>query len=374
MEENKYNNELTLTEIINFAKDYFKTFLKFSPLIALAGLLLGGYFYYKEISKPYVYTASLKFMLNTDESSGGGGLLGQFGGLLGSTSDDPNLKRMEGLMKTKKIIKTVLFTKVKLNGKEDFLANHYIDEFKMHDTWKEAENEKLANFYFTSTDFENFDRLNNGISNGIHNKIVNFTEDGELMAAHLRSEFDDSGSGIIDVWFSSSSEAFSYQFLKTFFDVLSNYYVERTIEKQRSTFNLVRQRTDSLKKALASKEYQIANFKDSNKGIFRSKSLLNINDLQRESNFLSTMYAQSLNSLESARLALQVQTPYINALEEPMYPIGKSTKKERRKAILGAFIGCILMTIVVLGIKLIRYVLDKERAKEALRQQNKMVI
>jgi|GEM_PF-5285358 len=364
MEYQHQDQELRLSVIIKNARDYFFYLLKRSWLIAIAALIVGAIMYYIDASKPLVYKANLKFMLADDGSDGGGdpisGMLGQFG-LGGGNGGGANLKKIEALLTTQQIIKKTLFTKVEIDGKEDFLANHYIDQFNLHQQWAERGEEKLVGFYFENGDFENFDRKNHSISNSIYSQVAKFTQNGELEKAHLTSKFDDTGTDIVDLHFTSTSEEYSLVFLNTLYEVLSDFYVSKSIAKQQQSYKMAKKRADSLKTILAQTQYRLANFKDTNRGLFKNQSRVKMEDMERESYRLQGLYSEAARNLEGTKIALQSKKPFITAIDLPLYPLPAIKGKPMKALKLGLVFGASLMLVFLIAWKFLKDVLDKER-------------
>lgn len=364
MEYQHKDQELKLSVILKNAKEYAIYLIKRSPLIIVAAVLVGAIMYFIDSRKPVVYTASLKFMLADDGNSNPGnpisGMLGQFG-LGGGSKAGANLNKMQALLTTQKIIKKTMFETVEMDGKKDFLANHYIDKFKLHDMWAERGQDNLTNFYFKSGDFENFDRENHSIANYVFKQIAKFTLNGDLEKAHLQSKFDDTGADIIDLHFTSTSEVYSLVFLNTLYTILSDFYVSKSIGKQEDNYKMAKKRADSLKTALDQTQYRLANYKDTNRGIFKNQSRVKIEDLERETFRLQGLYTEAARNFEVTKIALQSKTPFITSIDMPLYPLGSQRGTPMKKLKLGLLVGAFLMIAFLIAWKFLRDVLEKER-------------
>jgi len=133
-------------------------------------------------------------------------LIGQIG--LGSI-DNVDFDRIVEFMETRQIIGTAMFKKVKINGVEDYFANHYLRELKLYENWEEKEAVKFIDFWFTRSDIENFTVIENIVLNVIWHQVKN---------RHLKTEIR--GSGIIEMKMTSHSQPFSIEFSKTLFTEL----------------------------------------------------------------------------------------------------------------------------------------------------------
>ncbi len=377
-------DEITLGELINLIKEYILTAFRYWWILLLFALLIGGYNFYKSYNQEEIYTATLTFMLNNGEEGGRSpltGLMGQIG-LPGGMGGSSNFAKMAELMRSRKIILKSLFERVTLEYRntpkdggevqveevDDFLANHYIEFFGMRDQWIEDENERMIDFSFKHPNIDSFSRIENSIALSIYRRIISFTTDGDLEGAHLRDNFAESISEIIQLSFKSTSDQYSYEFIYKLFEVLGKYYVEKTVVKQQETLDLVQRRTDSLRQALLNKENQLANYKDSNKGVFKAKSLVRQSDITRDVSFLSSQYSASARSLESARMSLELKTPHIIPIDMPVYPVPKYKPNWKEETFIGIVIGVILGFLLIFVWKFITDALEADRRRTKLRE------
>ncbi|MEM7104411.1 MAG: hypothetical protein AAF502_14840 [Bacteroidota bacterium] len=347
-------NSFRLTDIIELAKSYFFYALKYWWVPIITGLLIAGFYFYRSYKTPPAFTAKVSFVLVDNPNSGGGGfanILSQFG--LQSGKRGANMNRIMDLLNSREIIGRALFSKTTFLEKEDFLANHYITIFELHDSWKEGINEDLYDFYFEHDSLDGFNYLENSVLKGLQNRVSKW---------HMSYEVTDGDMFIIRIV--SASEYMSYELANSLFHVLDSYYVEKTVEKHQETFDIVNKRTDSLRNVLASAEARLARFQDKNRSIFKKESLLEEDRLGREVNLANSLYLESARNLESARMSLLSSKPIIQPVDMPMYPLKAKFQKPRDHAIRGAFIGGVLGVFLLFGLKFVFDLLEKEKQEE----------
>ena len=135
-------DEISLKELILKLGEWWRFLLSKWVIILIAGIVGGAIgLTYAFIKKP-IYKAELSFALQ-DEKSGGGlsgalGLASQFGidlgggGAGGEFSGDNLLE----LMKSRSMVEKALLTPVIINGKNETLAEFYIDFNKFRKGWE----------------------------------------------------------------------------------------------------------------------------------------------------------------------------------------------------------------------------------------------
>ena len=199
-------------EIWRQIKSYLFEIFKFLWLIIGLAALGGWYMYKYKSATPVTYTASLSFMLNESDQSVQGAIIGNlgFGGITPQSKNALNLKKMEDLVGTRKLITLALLTKHSMNAKgtkdaEDFLINHYLREVVyLKDT-------SAHNFYFEHDSVAGFNRTENSHLIGAHRMITEFYLERYI-----------SNTDIMFMNMTTTSESFSKFFLETLYEVLNN--------------------------------------------------------------------------------------------------------------------------------------------------------
>ena len=358
-ENTNYSNqedEITLKELILKIKGFWSEIVKFWFWILLLGAVIGLYMGYTAFKTKPQYKAELTFMLNDNDGGGGmpglGGLLGTFG--LGGGGGSVNLDKIVELSKTRKIAKKLLFKKCIINNKNDFIANHLID-YKVelnewankpfYDFWS-AES-KIKNFKFKSDSINSFDRTNNSILKSVHSLLIGNANNTGLIRTKYVEE-----TGIMSISAVTGSEELSYYLCDNQYAILSEYYVSKTIEKQKYTFDLLSEKSDSIQIALRNAQYSLASYKDKNQNMYTSKDNLNELRLTQEVQKLGAMYAEVSKNLEIASFSLKSKTPFMQEIDEPLLPLRPAKPSLFRSLIIGGFLGVFLS----IGIIVIRKV------------------
>lgn len=347
-----FDSDISLKAVILKLQNYVKACLKAWKFIAILAILFAIAFVLIKKSAPKVYNATLTFMLNEDERggiSGIAGMLGSFG--LGIGNSESNLDKILELSKSRRIAQNAIFTKCVINNKEDYLGNHFIAILEKHNEWykgpgflsSDDDSLSLENFRFSHDSIEIFSILENKALKKVHVAIAgNDKKEGVLYCNYNEL------SGIMSLIVESYDDELVVNLSKTLFEKLSEYYIDKAVEKQRYDFEIIKEKYDSINNALSSVEYRLAAFEDSNRDLFRKKDILLKTRLSNEKQKLQYMSGKAEEQLQLAQLTLDNKTPYIQVIDYPLLPLKPTNKSIIFYLILGLFVGAFLGVIYVI--------------------------
>ncbi len=333
-----HSDEITLKDLILKIHEFFWEVVKRWYVIFILFILTASYFFFNVYTTPTTYPAKLKFMISDDggDNSGMNMILGSIGlGGIGQKGQLVGLEKIMQLFKTRAVIDRAMLSLHEKNGKVDLLANHIIEEItfsKLLDDYGPASWSKkldgFDNFSFSSnTNIDSLKEHEEIILKILYDNIVGHHE--RELNPMVYSALDEN-SEIITLSVITETQELSLVLLNAIYNQLSEFFINKAIEKQQKTFDVISYKTDSIKNALRSAEFQLADFKDRNRKLVTVKGYLKETKLEREVNILNVMYAESIRNLEVADFALRRRKPYIQLLDSPMRPltgIGKSKKK-----------------------------------------------
>ena len=342
------DKEVTLRDIIVLARDYAVEVWRKKWWIALCCLPFIGWKAYEYSKSKITYTAKVTFMI--DDGKGGGSL--NIGGLLsslGQEEEEQDYDKIVALSKSMRIIGEVLLTKVQLNGKYDYLGNHFIDIERINELdWSKAKVQEgkpsLKDFKFTRDSIDVFSRVEYsavkhlmGVLNGDEEHLPIFTVGY------------DKKSGIMNFKVACQTEELAIMLLNTFYAVLSTFYVEKSIEKNSITYEIVKAKTDSIRRALNSVEVRQASFDDASHAVLLNVDKVPSQRYGRDKQLLTLMYGESVKNLELANFALKSNTPYIQLIDRAVPPLGRNMTSRLRLLLtalgFGAMVGISLVVL-----------------------------
>jgi len=354
-QQDKYyieDDEITLKELILKLKEFWAYLWERKVWIILIGVLMAAIFAVKAKMKPVEYQASLTFMVDEDTGGGAGigGILSQFG--FGGGGSEYNLQKILTLSKSMRITGEVILDTGMVDGKNDLYGNHIIDLYEFHDkkSWKKPEN-GLDGFYFG--DKSRSPRAKNIALKSVFGKVIG----GKKTKNPLYSSSVDDDTGIMTLSVKSTSPDLSLGMVKNFFEHLSEYYIEKSIEKAESTYSILRAKTDSIHNLLGQREYALAQFKDKNRGVYLNKVKIKEQRLKAQITALQMAWGESLKNQEIADYALKEQTPFIQPIDIPFAPIEPIPNSLLKSIIMGAFLGAFLSVLYFIFQKIIKEVL-----------------
>jgi len=367
--KNHEEEYITLKDIFLAIQAYFIEVLSHKWKLIAVGIIIGFILAFKTYMEPPLYREKLTFMM--DEKSGeaveGLNLLS---GLFGAGQTSENLSRILDLFESKKIIHNTLFDSIEIKGNKDFLANHFFAEYGIDQLVKDYKRFGLfykanwpkrllenTDFKFTHKNIENFTDIENLYLRLLYEK-VNGNSNID-MPRLLASSLDDN-SGIMTIKMVSEREEITLGVLNNIYNHLSAFFIEKSTEKQTKTYNIIREKRDSVLIALKASEYQLADFKDSNRKLVTVKGYLKQLRLERDVQILNVMYAESVKQMEATDFALKNKTPVVQIIDLPQRPIIEQIGSPISKFVFGFLFGAVLLAIYYVLRKFVLGILEGE--------------
>lgn len=342
--KNNNQDEVSFYKMMVQIKDYYHYLLSKWVIIVIFGLssaLIG--FGLSFVLKPK-YTAHLSFAL-IEKTSGGGGLIDLassfgLGGLLsgggnGAFSGDNLLE----ILKSQHAIQKTLLTPVDYNGKKQTLSDIYIDINNYRDAWKKKPLLKDLNFP-VGQERSTFSREQDSILYIFYFKILN---GGDLQIARK-----DKKISIVNIDFKSKDEQFSKLFVQSLMAQTYEFYKETKTAQSRQNINIMEAKADSVKQLYEAALYQGARISQVN--INKALQIAAVPRIKQESNaqLYGTVYAEILKNLETLKLDLARETPIVQLIDEPIYPLKVEKLGKLKGIVLGGFLGGFLIVIYLI--------------------------
>jgi hypothetical protein len=343
MNEQNPNEEISLKELLEKAKEWYAYLLSQWKIIVLAGIVgatLG--LTYSFFKKP-VYTATLSFALEDDKGSGGGlgsalGLASSLGldlgGGGGSIFTGSNLTE---LFKSRSMVEQTLMTPVTVNGKVISLAEMYIQNNEWRDKWNE--NPKYKNIQFLpDTKRKYFTRVHDSILGEMYKDL---SKEGLTVAQK------DKKIAIISMDVASTNELFSKYFCEALAKQVGKFYVDTKSKKARMNMTILEKQRDSIRRELNGAITGVAAANDNTFGlnpamnVRRAPSARRQIDVQANTAILTELVKQS----ELAKVTLRKETPLIQVIDRPILPLTKERFGKGKGLVIGGFLGVFLMAL-----------------------------
>jgi len=337
------NDEISLKELILKIKEWYQFLLTQWKLIVLMGLIGGVIgFTYAYFQKP-TYKATLTFAME-EEKSGGGGLSGALGlasslGIdLGSSAGGAFAgSNLIELMKSRKLVEKTLLSPITVNGKTQSLADYYLEFNEVKKGWDEKPLLKGVNFPIDA-DREKFTLQQDSILKGISTGLVKT----DVIVSQK-----DKKISILSIEVNSTNEKFAKTFCETLAFETSEYYVEIKSKKARMNVEILQKQTDSIRAELNSAITGVASAADN---VFNLNMAMNVKrspgvrrqvDVQANTAMLTSL----VTNLEMSKMALRKETPLIQIIDRPIFPLEKEKLGKLKSLVLGGFLAGFLTVL-----------------------------
>lgn len=273
--------------------------------------------------------------------------------MYGATSID-NIK-LVALAKSARIIQEAMLKKITIQGEEDYVANHIIGQYDLHNNWnKESDNTRfksisLTDFVFTRSATSNLTDQEKRAMYELQ-KLVLGSQKGSR--ALMNIDYNDK-TEIFDLSVTTFNDELTDGLLHAIYDCLREFYIFETIGRPKKTYDLLAAKEDSLENLLNKYERSLAYTEDRTAGLIGSSAKVNISSITRELDKTKNLYSEVRRNMESIETILQTDTPNFQVLDQNFIPIEDASSFVRSLAI-GLFLGGFLGSIYIIGRKIVR--------------------
>jgi hypothetical protein len=336
------NDEISLKEFIFKISEWYRFLLtkwKLILFISITGGLVGLNYAYRQ---PITYKAVLTFALEEDKGGGAaglGGLASQFGFDLGGSGGGAfSGSNLIVLMKSRLLVEKTLLKPIEINGKTISITEYYIQLNKMREGWNKIP--ELKNIQFLpNADRSKFTLQQDSILKGIYSAIT--------APKNLIIDQKDKKVTITSIEVISLDENFSKIFCENLANEISEYYVEIKSKKAKMNVEILQKQTDSIRAELNSAINGVAAATDN---VFNLNTAMNVKrtsvsrrqvDIQANTVMLTSL----VTNLEMSKMALRKETPLIQIIDRPIFPLEKEKVSKLKSLILGGFLGGFLTVL-----------------------------
>lgn len=340
---------MTLADILSGIKKYsnfLKSKWRFILLTFILGVSIGLYFAIKDQFK---YIGQLSFVLEDDNAKNGSlngamGIASQFGIDIGGASGSGVFSgaNLLELMKSRKVIEKVLREPLDEDPKFT-VADLYLQTLGWQDVFKNSQ--KLINFNGDGFWSEKVSRIERDSLIGIfHRNII-----GENLSIDSR----DKKSSIIDVKFICTNEKLAKKFVERLVAIVGDFYIETKTKKTLNNIKILQRQVDSVRFELNTALGGVVKVADET---FNLNPAFSVNRLPSQKRQIdvqanTVILTELVKNLEIAKIDLRRETPLIQVVDAPVYPLPKSKLSKTK----GVIFGGLLSMILILGILSVVY-------------------
>ena len=364
--------EMSLKDVIKIVEDYVAEIKRYWKIIPLCIFPIALFLLYQAYSTRLTYPARITFMVTEEKGQD----LGSIGGLLGSLGvggdqSESSLEKVLQLFRSRRIIEETFFQEVTIGGKKDRIANFLLQVYGMEELlkpyktlgvyskaeWINELEELGTNFYFERAEIDSFSRNERLMLKVLYTRLVG---DATVGIEPLVGSTIDEKSGIMSISLATVSEEMTYAMLLKLYEQLSQYYIDKTIEKQQKIYEIAKFKTDSINTQLQIADQRLAEFEDGNRNLVWVRGELERTKLNRKSRILEILYGEAIKQLELSDFALRRKTPYVEIIDKPSLPISSEGKSKSKALLIGIVAGTFIALIFIIGRKILRDALREE--------------
>lgn len=293
------------------------------------------------------YEAKASFILTeSNPSSGGLSSLGaQFGidiaGLTGKSGLFAGDNILD-ILKSRTIVEKVLLSKVdsSLGSTSATLIDLYLDFSQLKNKWKNISPE-LSTIQFNSIDKNNI-RLQDSVLYVVYKQIIK---------KNLNAERLNKKGSIILINSQSTNEQFSKLLTERTLKASRDMYIDIKTSNAQANVTRLEREADSLKKILNAKSFQTASLMVADANPAYKQGLVPMELTQRDKTIAMSIYGELVKQLELSKWALAQQTPVIQILDMPKYPL----EDNKFKFIVYLLVGILTGLVLSIGLVVIKY-------------------
>ena len=327
-----------ILRFLNYFISQYKLILYITIITSALGLLYGKL-------QPSSFKATSTFIVEDKSGKGGGGLSGlasQFGidvgGLTGGGAGLFDGDNILEIIKSRAIIEKVLLTKMEepASSKGQTIADYYI---QINDLASALESKNI------NVKSLNFAGLSEGAKHTVQQDSILYILFSRINK-DISVEKKNKKSTIITLEVVSGDQVFSKIFTEELLKQTSDLYIDIKTGNLSRSINKIQQKADSLQNSLTGiyqKSFQAENATK----LYNVNSSLRINTSQteiaaRDKTVSSTLYGEVVKNLETLKLSLINQTPVIQVLDTPKFPLFDQRTPARYSLMIGFAIGFVL--------------------------------
>ncbi|MEY4308584.1 MAG: hypothetical protein RL422_787 [Bacteroidota bacterium] len=317
---------IVLGDVIESIKRFFSYLRSQFVLIALCGIVgLVLPLIYRAFQKP-AYAASTTFILEEKSATGGGlaGIASQVGLDLGSLGSGSSLFTGDNILdiiKSRVIIEKVLLTPISGNSGKT-LADLYLKFSGI--------GEKLpAPVSFASP----------SVTHTVYQDSVLYVMYDQIAKKNVSVDRLNKKGSIFKIVTVSQNQVFSKNFAERLLKETTTYYVNVKTSTAAANVKRLQARGDSLLRVLNAKSYNAASFQILDPNVAFKSMSVPAEVSSRDKSIVFSIYAEVTKNLEMSRIALVSQTPVIQLLDVPKYPLMDDRKSYLFLGLVGFIAG-----------------------------------
>lgn len=318
--QNNIEDQITFKDIFRQLGGILKIIAKHWKIVLLLSVIGYAIGYTIDLYRNRKVTFEAEIVFNLGSGTGGGGGfagmpgLGSFLPMGGGGGADASLFSGDNfiyLSKSRPVVQKTLMKYVAIDKDSLMLANFFLDSCRLKEFELEKREDWVHEYNFKTTKIDSLPNDEKRLLNDLVDIINNYTE----------VEQEDPKSSFMTLRVKTAHEKFSEIWANELLKTIEDTYTEKKTAKTRKSILLTEKRVDSLARALGRVENSLAREMDVSETLIFNEGKIGVKRNERSATFLQTLYAQSLQSLESLRMSLIEESVLFTIIEPVKTPL-----------------------------------------------------
>lgn len=336
------NVEISLKDFILNIIMFCRYLLSKWLLILVLGLLGGVMGLAYSMLKKQIYTATTTFVLEDEKANGGG--LGSLAGLASMAGVDLGGSgggifqgdNILELYRSRSMVQKTLLSWVDSTNKE-LLIDRFISINKMRKGWSSKPELLNLKFFPEHSQKNELGSLKTiRLRDSVLRKAVE-----DINKSYLYVSKPDKKTSIIRVDVSSKDEIFAKSFNDVLVKNVNEFYIETKTKKSKTNIAILQLKTDSVRSVMNGNIYTAVAVTDATPNLNPTRQVKRVAPAQKAQFSAETNKAilgELVKNLEMSKIALLKETPLIQVVDHPIYPLVTTRTGKGEGVIVGGFL------------------------------------
>ncbi|WP_293050241.1 Wzz/FepE/Etk N-terminal domain-containing protein [Paludibacter sp.] len=329
------SDEISLQEMLLHLTTIKKKIWNKKWIVIVIAVIGAGIGLTKSVLTKPTYTAKLSFALQDEKGGGMSGLASlasQFGVSVGGASSAFGGDNLYELFTSRRLVEQTLLCPTTINGKTTNLLNLYIDTYKLREGWSKSSKPEIQKMAFPlSQDRKSYTRAQDSILQSIYTTI---TKKPMLTVAQRGKKLS-----IGDISFVSENEDLSKLFVENLIHETTDFYVYTKTKVSRDNYLKLLHQADSVKAIFNGAVAARASQADAVPNAVRQVASVGVVRSQSNVQVAGATYAEMIKNLEVMKMTINQETPLVQVIDAPVYPLEKQRLGKAKGILIGGFTG-----------------------------------
>lgn len=342
------SDEISLKELIQKLGDWYRYLKTQWWKIVIAGIIGGAIGFVYAWMQPITYTAKTTFVVEDAKSGpslgGLASLAGQFGVDVGSGGGGGFLSGDNILFyfKSENLIRDVLLSPINNDNLNHSIANRYISIYGLKDIW--LKNKSIGEISFPTNKNVDLTRLQDSLLQKISQSIL---------ADKISVSKIDKKSSFIQLIVIMEDELLAKSFCEKLIEKAINNYLDIKTRRASKSVEVLQKRADSISMILNQKTLYGAAIATQTatmdiNPLYKVNNSVSAEKTTRDKSILSAMFGEVVKNLELAKFTLSQETPVIQLIDIPRFPLIKNKQSRLKNAVYFLLASSVITSLLML--------------------------